>query len=101
MSDPGRLRGTTTRVSSALNVGTSHRGSDVVGTLDRIAAVHGRPKRIRLDNGPKLISSNLDLWAYQHDVVLGFSRPGKPTTMRPPRRSTAVCGPNAATPTGS
>ncbi|WP_308813911.1 IS3 family transposase [Sphingomonas sp. GV3] len=68
-----------TRVSPALDVRTSYRGSDVVETLDRIAAVHGRPKRIRLDNGPEFISKDLDLWAYQHDVVLDFSRPGKPT----------------------
>ncbi len=68
-----------TRVSPALDVRTSYRGFDVVETLDRIAAAHGRPKRIRLDNGPEFISKDLDLWAYQHDVVLDFSRPGKPT----------------------
>ncbi|GAA0661737.1 putative transposase [Sphingomonas insulae] len=68
-----------TRVSPALDVRMSYRGSDVVETLDRIAAAHGRPKRIRLDNGPEFISKDLDLWAYQHDVVLDFSRPGKPT----------------------
>ena len=68
-----------TRVSPALDVRTSYRGSDVVETLERIAVVHGRPKRIRLDNGPEFISKDLDLWAYQHDVVLDFSRPGKPT----------------------
>ncbi|WP_242120327.1 IS3 family transposase [Sphingomonas lacusdianchii] len=68
-----------TRVSPALDVRTSYRGSDVVETLDRIAKAHGRPKRIRLDNGPEFISKDLDLWAYQHDVVLDFSRPGKPT----------------------
>ncbi len=68
-----------TRVSPALDVRTSYRGSDVVETLERIAAAHGRPKRIRLDNGPEFISKDLDLWAYQHDVVLDFSRPGKPT----------------------
>ncbi|RSV10480.1 transposase, partial [Sphingomonas sp. ABOLF] len=68
-----------TRVSPALDVRTSYRGSDVVETLDRIAAAHGRPKRVRLDNGPEFISKDLDLWAYQHDVVLDFSRPGKPT----------------------
>ena len=68
-----------TRVSPALDVRTSYRGADVVETLDRIAATYGRPQRIRLDNGPEFISKDLDLWAYQHDVVLDFSRPGKPT----------------------
>ncbi len=45
----------------------------------RLAASHGRPKRIRLDNGPEFISKDLDLWAWTHGVVLDFSRPGKPT----------------------
>lgn len=65
--------------TDTLDVRTSYRGADVVATLDRIAAAYGRPKRIRLDNGPEFISKDLDLWAYQHDVVLDFSRPGKPT----------------------
>ena len=67
------------RLSPALDVRFSYRGSDVVDTLERIAAEYGRPKRVRVDNGPEFISKDLDLWAYQHDVVLDFSRPGKPT----------------------
>jgi putative transposase len=39
----------------------------------------GYPKSIRADNGPEFVSRDLDLWAYQKDVVLDFSRPGKPT----------------------
>ena len=34
---------------------------------------------IRVDNGRGLIPRNLDLWAYQRNVILDFSRPGKPT----------------------
>lgn len=67
------------RVSPVLDVRMSYRGSDVVETLDRVAASHGRPKRIRLDNGPEFIPKDLNLWAWTHGVVLGFSRPGKPT----------------------
>ena len=62
-----------------LDVRVSYRGADVVQTLDRVAATYGRPKRIRLDNGPEFISKDLDLWAWTHGVVLDFSRPGKPT----------------------
>lgn len=40
---------------------------------------HGYPKSIRVDQGSEFISRDLDLWAYQKDVVLDFSRPGKPT----------------------
>jgi putative transposase len=32
-----------------------------------------------VDNGSEFISRDLHLWAYQRDVVLDFSRPGKPT----------------------
>ena len=68
-----------TRLSPALDVRFSYRGSDVVETLERIAITHGRPKRIRVDQGPEFISKDLDLWAWTHGVVLDFSRPGKPT----------------------
>jgi putative transposase len=67
------------RVSPALDVRHNYKGSDVVDTLERIAAEYGRPQRIRVDQGPEFISKDLDMWAYQHDVVLDFSRPGKPT----------------------
>jgi putative transposase len=47
--------------------------------MNRLAALYGRPKRIRLDNEPEFISKDLDLWASAHGIVLDFSRPGKPT----------------------
>ena len=50
-----------------------------VGLVDEIAKARGRPKSLRVDNGPEFISKDLDLWAYAHDVTLDFSRPGKPT----------------------
>jgi putative transposase len=37
------------------------------------------PETIRVDQGSEFISRDLDLWAYQDDVTLDFSRPGKPT----------------------
>jgi putative transposase len=36
-------------------------------------------KNIRVDQGSEFVSRDLDLWAYQKDVVLDFSRSGKPT----------------------
>jgi putative transposase len=68
-----------TRLSPAIDVRLSYRGADVVDTLRRVAPVYGKPKRIRVDNGPEFISKKLDLWAYLNGVVLDFSRPGKPT----------------------
>jgi putative transposase len=70
---------TFTRLSPAIEVRQSFRGSDVVETLERASQDIGCPKTIRLDNGPEFISKELDLWAFLRGVTLDFSRPGKPT----------------------
>jgi putative transposase len=67
------------RLSPAIDVRHSYRGSDVVETLDRVIQEIGCPKTIRLDNGPEFVSRELDLWAFMRGVTLDFSRPGKPT----------------------
>jgi putative transposase len=67
------------RLSPAIDVRQRYRGSDVVDTLQRVTAIYGTPKTIRLDNGPEFISKDLDLWARSNGVTLDFSRPGKPT----------------------
>ena len=50
----------------------------VVRELDRIAAYRGYPLKLRLDNGPELISLALAEWAEEHRVMLEFIKPGKP-----------------------
>ena len=70
---------THSRFSPATDPRFSYRGEDVVQTLERVYRKFGYPKMIRVDNGSEFISRDLDLWAYQRDVVLDFSRPGKPT----------------------
>jgi len=55
------------------------RGQDVVSLLDHIKSLRGAPKNIRCDNGPEFVSKVLDKWAYEIQVALDFSRPGKPT----------------------
>lgn len=70
---------TLTRLSPALGVRRSYRGSNVVETLERGAAEFGYPRTIRVDNGPEFVSKELDLWTYMKGVTLDFSRPGKPT----------------------
>lgn len=63
-----------------IEVGQSLKGFDVVDVMERIRQVRGVvPKRIQVDNGSEFISKALDRWAYDNDVVLDFSRPGKPT----------------------
>ncbi len=41
----------------------------VVRTLERIAATRGYPLKLRLDNGPELVSVTLADWAEQHGVT--------------------------------
>ena len=70
---------TFSRFSPVIDPRFSYRGEDVVRTLEQACKLFGYPKAIRVDQGSEFISRDLDLWAYQNDVVLDFSRPGKPT----------------------
>ena len=49
-------------------------------TLDkqRLVKERGAPDRIQCDNGSEFISRAMDTWAYDHGIVMDFSRPGKP-----------------------
>ena len=51
----------------------------VVGVLDRLVVNRGYPLKLRMDNGPELISLTLAQWAEEHGVALEFIKPGKPT----------------------
>jgi len=61
------------RFSPALDPRFSYRATDVIGTLDRAAAVTGYPRTIRVDKGPEFVSPDLDLWAFQHGVTLDLA----------------------------
>jgi len=64
----------------AIHAGKSLKGSDVVQVMETITfAGQVLPKRIKVDNGSEFISKILDKWAYENNVELDFSRPGKPT----------------------
>jgi putative transposase len=63
-----------------IEVGQSLKGEDVVRVMERMKLIKGAvPQRIKVDNGSEFISKALDKWAYANDVILDFSRPGKPT----------------------
>ena len=64
----------------SIHVGQSLRGVNVVEALNTIKVIQKRcPGRIQVDNGSEFISKEMDKWAYENNVVLDFSRPGKPT----------------------
>ena len=68
-----------TREALATSARTNFRAYQVVEELDRIARVRGKPRSIRVDNGPEFAGRLLDQWAYLNKVELDFSRPGKHT----------------------
>jgi putative transposase len=58
---------------------TKFRAYQVIEELDRLARIRGKPRSIRVDNGPEFAGRMLDQWAYLNKIELDFSRPGKPT----------------------
>jgi len=83
--DGSRFRGLTvvdnySRKCLSIKAGKSLKGVDVVEVMESITFKYSKyPKRIKVDNGSEFISKVLDKWAYENNVILDFSRPGKPT----------------------
>ncbi|XUA18776.1 IS3 family transposase [Citrobacter sp. OP27] len=67
------------REALAIEIDLNIPAQRVVRVLDRIAANRGYPLRMRMDNGPELISVALAHWAEEHGVMQAFIKPGKPT----------------------
>ena len=67
-----------TREAPWIEVATSIPGDRVARVLERLAEVHGLPKRIISDNGPEFRSLALATWAEKRGVELDFIAPGKP-----------------------
>ena len=68
-----------TRQSPQIGVGLCYKSIDVIKSLERALKLYGKPKVIRVDHGPEFIAKELDLWAYSKNIILDFTRPGKPT----------------------
>ncbi len=59
-------------------VGTSLPAIKVIQALQRAIDFRGKPKSIRVDNGPEFISYKLEQWCYIHSIDLQFIQPGTP-----------------------
>jgi putative transposase len=66
------------RVSPAIEVGSSITGKRVVAVLEKVAKTHGLPQVITTDNGTEFTCRAVDEWAHRNGVKLDFIRPGKP-----------------------
>ena len=63
----------------AIEPGQHLKGDHVVAVMGRLVAGRGAPERIQCDNGSEFVSKVMDKWAYENNVTIHFSRPGKPT----------------------
>lgn len=63
----------------AIEIDTSLPAERIIRVLEQVIAWRGKPKRIRVDNGPEFISIKLALWCEERGIKLQFIQPGKPT----------------------
>ena len=67
------------REALAIEVDLNLPSQRIIRVLDRIALTRGYPAKMRMDNGPELISTTMAEWAEEYSVDLEFIQPGKPT----------------------
>lgn len=67
-----------TRQHITFRVDRSITATDVIEMLDVASIDHGRPRVLRMDNGPEFISKHLAAWAAESDTTLAFIPPGMP-----------------------
>lgn len=67
------------REALAIEIDVGLPAERVVRVLERIVAWRGYPSKLRMDNGPELVSTTMAEWAEDHDIELEFIQPGKPT----------------------
>ena len=67
-----------TRTVLAIEIDTSISAKRVIRTLDRIIEQQGKPKTIRVDNGPEFTSITFSVWAKEQGITVQYIQPGKP-----------------------
>jgi putative transposase len=61
-----------------IEVDTTLPAERVVRVLEQLLSWRGKPAKIRMDNGPELISQRLENWAQAKQIELLHIQPGKP-----------------------
>jgi putative transposase len=66
------------REALAIEVDTSLSSKRVTRVLDRVIQQRGKPKVIRVDNGPEYTSKEFELWAVDQQIRIQYIQPGRP-----------------------
>jgi putative transposase len=66
------------REALAIEVDTSLSSKRVIRVLNKVIEQRGKPKVIRVDNGPEFTSKDLELWARDQQIKIQFIQPGRP-----------------------
>ena len=66
------------REALAIEIGTSIPSARVIRVLDDLIQLHGRPARVRVDNGPELTAGAFVEWCTALGISIDYIQPGKP-----------------------
>ena len=58
-----------------IEIDTSLPARRIVRALDELVEMRGKPIGLRMDNGPELISDELEKWARRHGIERRFIQP--------------------------
>jgi putative transposase len=67
-----------TREALDIVIGTSLPSGRVVRTLQALVAEHGKPRRIRVDNGAEMTAQLFVDWCREENIEIAYIQPGKP-----------------------
>ena len=66
------------REALAIEIDTSLSAKRVIRVLKRIIARRGKPRVIRVDNGPEFTSKDFELWCREQGIIIQYIQPGRP-----------------------
>lgn len=66
------------REALRIEVGTSISAIRLQRVMNELIEVYGKPRAIRLDNGPEMTAQSFVEWAERQNIALRFIQPGKP-----------------------